>query len=523
VDIDTQHECGEPLVRRPMKADEWSEDYLLSLVKMHQIGAACSKDLDLIRGWLDSSMPMGLAEAVINSDGGWRTDVTRPQYGGTPFPRWVTVLRSMPIRYCPMCFSEDRYIRGRWRIPSLLVCTLHGCYLKDDLKDPALTPTRKGEQVLIRAKASDAALLKGAICCLPEEHKIVKAIWGPFEQAASSSHQPMQDDELGELLAWTLLAWRVVESVALAHVKIVQREQAIGRLPSMARLFKAFGLTVSPDKKGVVRFLKGLRHNVHFMTAYRTFRYLLNAERTRQTVMGHLPLQELQELCAAAAPRPEGHANPGEVAFPEEMARGMSRVQVMALLGASESAVNHWMSNGWLPNVETRTFGNKRLLFINKTDVQRLRSRLASLIYVEEFIAEHMIDWPTYYGLRAGKVLDPVIVGGRRYVSRHQLSALISQLELVCSPKPAGLLIDLPLFGQPTRGLCQTVQTYAALVRAALSGKFPVYRTLDSSGLTAFRVGKEALAWLHTEGLVAMRQVQQSRLRDTRQLDLLEA
>ena len=67
------------------------------------------------------------------------------------------------------------------------------------------------------------------------------------------------------------------------------------------------------------------------------------------------------------------------------------------------------------------------------------------------------------------------------------------------------------------------MQTYAALVRAALSGKFPVYRTLDSSGLTAFRVGKEALAWLHTEGLVAMRQVQQSRLRDTRQLDLLEA
>jgi len=523
VDIETEDECRAPLLRRAMRPDEWSEDYLLSLVKMHQIGAPCSKDLDLIRGWLDSSNPKDLAEAVVNRDGGWRTDVGRPKYGSQPLPRWASVLRSKAIRYCPVCLSQDEYLRSRWRIPSLLVCSLHGCYLKDDLKEPVLTATQKGERVLVRAKANKAALLKGTVYCLPEEHKIVTAIWGPFEQAASTSHKPMQDDELGELLAWTLLAWRVVESVALAHVKIVQREQAIGRLPSMARLFKEFGLTVSPDRAGIVRFLKGLRHNVHFMTAYRTFRYLLNAEQTRQTVMGHLPLQELQELCVAAAPRPGGRANPGEVAFPEEMARGMSRVQVMALLGASESAVNHWMSNGWLPNVETRTFGNKRLLFINKTDVQRLRSRLASLIYVEEFIAEHMIDWPTYYGLRAGKVLDPVIVGGRRYVSRHQLSALISQLELVCSPKPAGLLIDLPLFGQPTRGLCQTVQTYAALVRAALSGKFPVYRTLDSSGLTAFRVGKEALAWLHTEGLVAMRQVRQSGLRDARQLDLLEA
>ena len=518
-----QQVFGGPLVWRARKPDEWEEDYLLTLIRMHGVVDPISSDLDLIRRHHTGSSSPESLEAILNKDGGWRADVSRPRYGAVPFPRWCSVSRGKAIRYCPVCYSQDRYIRGRWRLTSLLVCSLHGCYLKEGLKDPVLTLTRKGERVLNRENATDEALLAESICCLRNEREIVSAIWGPFERAAQACTDPAQDNALGELLAWTLLTWRVVESVALAHVKIVQRVQSIGRLPSMVRLFDEIGLTVSPDREGVRRFLLSLRHNVHYMTAQSVFRHLLAAEKVRRTLMGQLPLHELEELCAAAAPRPGGRATPGEVAFPVEMARGMSRVQAIAALGASEALIDEWMRNGCLPRVWVRRVGQKPLLFIDRTDVHRLRRRLASLIYVEDFIAEHGIDGPTYYGLRSGGFLDPVILRGRRYVFRPQLSSLISQLELVCSPKPVNLSVDLPVFGQPTRGLCEMLDAYASLVRAAVTGTFPVYRDLDRVGLAAFRVGKEALCWLQVEKQRARLRARQASSLQTGQLELLEA
>jgi hypothetical protein len=195
----------------------------------------------------------------------------------------------------------------------------------------------------------------------------------------------------------------------------------------------------------------------------------------------------------------------------------------METLGVSEQLVTQWMHIGWLPRVQTRIIGRKRLHFINKQDVQQLRRRLASLLYVADLLSDHKIDLPTFYGLQAAGLLHPVCVAERRYVTRQQLSALISQLELVSTPKPADLLVDLPLFGQPTRGLCRMMDTYASLVRTALAGRFPVYRDLDATGLAAFRLGQEGLAWVQNENRRAKASARQCSLLDAGQLELLEA
>lgn len=526
MDYDIDFSRGVPLVRRARKPDEWSEDYLVDVVRQHGIRKPTANHLSAVRGFFSGTPHLELAETIINKTGGWRSDNGRPQYGSLPLPRWASVLSSVPIRYCPVCFVQDSYVRTRWRMSALRVCTSHGCYLKEGLRDSVLTWRRPGDMLIERDGATEETLFSRAMCCLPAERKIVSAIWGPFERAADTAAEPLVDNSLGKLVAWTLLAWRLVESVAVAQVKVVQRVESIGALPSVARLFGEFGLSISPDREGVSDFLLGLRHNVHFATAQRLLRTLIQAERSRTTVMGTLPLAELEEFCSAAAPRPGGRARPGEVAFSEEMAVGLSRIEAAKVLGASEQLVTQWMHIGWLPRVKTHVIGRKRLHFINRQDIQQLRRRLASLIYVPDLLSGHKIDLPTFYGLRAARLLDTVCVAERSYVTRQQLSSLICQLEQVSTPYPGNLLVDLPLFGQPTRGLCRMMETFGALVRTALSGKFPVYRDLERPGLAAFRFGQEGLAWLHNENRRAKVWARQSsRLHhaQTRQLELQEA
>jgi hypothetical protein len=49
------------------------------------------------------------------------------------------ILKRKPVVRCPICMVEQRYVRARWRITELPLCTVHGCWLKDDLVEPAVT------------------------------------------------------------------------------------------------------------------------------------------------------------------------------------------------------------------------------------------------------------------------------------------------------------------------------------------------------------------------------------------------
>ena len=80
---------------------------------------------------------------------------------------------------------------------------------------------------------------------------------------------------------------------------------------------------------------------------------------------------------------------------------------------------------------------------------------------------------------------------------------MVCRLELVSTP--ADLTQDgqsYPLLGKYTHTLAQCQGTFGAFVHAALEGRFRVYRCLDSTGLSSFRVGHEGLAWIRNRRIV---------------------
>jgi hypothetical protein len=483
------------LHRRGLKPDEWPETYLAALVRMNGVRKPASFDVDRIRSFLPKTAA-DKGTSYIDDLTMQRCNHGRPQYGALPLPKWASLHRRCAVRYCPICFTEDRYVRTRWRLPQLMVCSRHGCYLKSDAAEPAFTAGIK-RRLLVISEATDEEILKEAVCCLPNEFEVCAAVWGPLERAVQLSPHPFPDDEVGELAAWSLLAWRLLERVAQAHVFGVLRAASMGMLANIALMVGALGVSIAPSREGVLCLLRSLRYNVHHAAALRCIRELIKAERKDPTILGKLPLAELEELLAAAAPQMAVPNKAGHMVFQAERERALSLRQAMHELGANQFQMNHWLRARWFPRVEIRRNGAKRFLFIHRDDVRNVRKYLLSLISVEDFVAEHDLDWPTYLALRRAGVLKPICIGDRRYLRRTDLAVLVSRLELASCPQPAAVLVDRALFSRQLVSMSRFKDTYSSLVQAAIEAEFPVFRDLDRPGLSSFRVGIEALTWIN--------------------------
>lgn len=487
-----------PLLRRELKPDEWPESYLASVVRENGVRRPWRYHIELIRDVLPWYRVDGQETAGIDQVAWSVRRDARPRYGQAPFPKWASCTQYAVIRYCPLCLVDQRYVRARWRLLELPVCTLHGCYLKTNLAEPALTVGYKREDRLHLADATDEQLLVEAVCCLPQEFRHVRDVWAPFERAAEASVDPYTDDALGHLAAWTLLAWRLIEKVTRAHTRQVRKATSHGLLADIVLLFADASLTMAPSREGVQRFLLGLRENVHFKAALNCLRQLMTAEQTERTVLSGLPLAELHDALVAAAPHLPVGTKPGELVFRDERSRAISRSQALDELGVSERLFDDWIRNGKIRQIDIRRLGAKRFIFVGREDVRRVRRLLLSLVNVEDFLTEHGTDWPTYFALRKEGLVHPVQMGDRRYLARSELLALSAQLELLAAPMDTLTGIGVPLFNETMveRAVRQT--NYGDLVRAALDGRFPVYRNLAAPGLSSFVVDVQAMAWLRS-------------------------
>lgn len=485
-----------PLLRRALQPDEWPESYLASLLRENGVRRPWIYHVDQIRGVLPWYRVGGRETDCIDrltlpqTRDGW------PSYGQAPLPRWASIQRNALIRYCPQCMADKRYVRTRWRLVGLQVCTRHGCFLKSNLAEPAVTTAYKRDGLLHLADATDEELLNEAVCCLPHEFRVMRDVWQPLEAAAEASPLPFSDDALGLLAGWTTLAWRLVDKVAGAHVRHIRKAISRGALADAAQLFRELELTIAPHHAGIQAFLLGLRENVHYKAALRCLRQLMAAEQIEPTVLSRLPLANLHDALVAAAPQLAVVTKPGEVVFRQERERALSRRQAQAELGVNDDVMDRWIRTGAFRSVEVRQLGTKRFVFISRDDVLRVRRYQLSLIYVEDFLTEHCLDWPTYFSLRSCRLIAPVQVGDRRYLSRGNVADLISRLELMSAPAADGIGLRLPLFAQATVRLPRSAARYGEFVRSALAGRFPVYRRLDKPGLGAFEVGAEGIAWL---------------------------
>jgi hypothetical protein len=485
-----------PLLRRPLQPDEWPESYLAAVVRENGVRRPWIYHVDQIRSLLPWYRVGGRDTDCIDrltspyARDGW------PNYGQATLPRWAGLQRSSGLRYCPLCMLKSRYVRTRWRLPGLQVCTLHGCFLKSDVAEPALTTIYKRDGLLHLAEATDEDLLAEAVCCMPDQFRVVRKVWGALEVAAEKSPLPFTDDALGQLAGWTVLAWRLVDRVAGAHVRHIRKTISRGALADAAQLFRDVELTIAPHREGIRAFLHCLTENVHYKAALGCLRRLVAAEEIEPTVLGRLPLAHLHDGLVAAAPQLAVMTKAGQIVFREERERALSRNQVKEELGVNDLVINRWIRTGVFRNVEVRQLGAKRFVFISREDVRMARRNQLSLIYVEEFLDEHGVDWPTYFALSRSRLIAPVRVGDRRYLSRGALSDLSARLELLSAPADQLRGPQLPLFSQASVRLARSTCRFGDFVHAALAGRIAVFRDLGKPGLSAFMVGTEGITWL---------------------------
>lgn len=485
-------------IRPRRRPDEWPETYLATLVRSHGVRRPWTYDVDLIRHMLPWEDQVSTAEHTkANARRPYLQG--RPQYGPLPLPLWGSIVRAMPLRYCPLCMADDRYIRARWRISALHVCTVHGCALKSDLVEPALTVHFAQRGRLHLAECDTAQLLEGAACCMPNEFRAASMVWAPFEQMAAKSTDARTDEALGALAAWSLLMWRTLEVVSRIHHKKVIKAPTTGVLTGVGRLVDDLQLDLAPSRSGMLALFEGLRENAHALATQRLLMDLMCDEAKNQTVLSLLPLADLNGLLCAAKPGLAHRTEHGAMAFRQLRTTAMNQAEVKAELGAAgvgSDIIRRLLSNGQLRILQSNGDKGGKHQLIAREDVQRAKKYLLTLMHARDFVAEHELDWTTYVALRQAGLLSDAPTGLRGFIRRSDVALLTSRLELMSAPASSGPRLRWPLFSEQALYAAEQRSTFALLIEAATEGKFQVYRDLDRPGLSAFSMGADGIAWL---------------------------
>lgn len=485
------------LVRTAILPDEWPETYLVSLARAQGLRKPWGHDIDLIRSVLPWEKPS--SDGVVALGRARRPYLEgRPQYGSMPLPPWASVVRAMPLRYCPHCLVEKRYFRTRWRLSGFQACTAHGCLLKSDLVDRALTVnyTRKG---LLQFKdANDERILSGVVSCSPRELAAVSMVWQPLEQMAQQSESPREDETLGQTACWSVLLWRLLEEISRAHHKKVIKRPTMGPLAGVARLIEELGVVTAPSLDGMLALFAALRENIHVLAAKRFLDTLIVQEDRHPTALSTLPLTTLRQRLMSFAPVATPRTAYGEMAFRDLRAHAVNKsvlLEELAPLGAGADVVDHWIRANLIPTTKLSREGMS-YTFVERTDVLQARRAMLSLIHARDFAAEHSLDWRTYKAIRDTSLLSTGALGLRGYLYRKEIVALTGQLELMSAPVHGASTLRWQLFCESTFHIAEQRSTFVAVVKAALRGQIQVYRDLSKPGLSAFSIGVDGIAWL---------------------------
>lgn len=484
-------------VRPPMRPDEWPETYLVKVVRAHGVRRPLIYDINRIRSVLPWEVHERSTTSTRTRD--YRNYVQgRPQYGSAPLPTWASLVRASSIRYCPLCYDEDPYIRNRWRFSSLLVCTTHGCHLKSNLYEPAFTFGRPSGKYEI-AEASRGVVIEGVTCCFGMELRTARLVWSPFESQADEVQNPRLSEELGELAGWTITMWRLLEEVTRAHHKHVLREPVIDSLSGITRLVTDLRIEAYPSREGMLSLFSRLRHNVHAVAARRLLTTLRQSEDLAPTVLSRLPLLELTERLSAAMPQASRPACKGSLAFGKLQGDAMSFAEarhVLEPLGLGAEMLRQWIHLRVFRSVRYVQSGALKYLFIDRQEVKCAQRLLLSLVSKRDLMNEHQIESLTCEALQEIDLLRSRLLGMHSWFRRQDVCLLVNRLEEVSRPTPDASVPTWPLFSASTVQAAHQRAGFAELVEAALQSRFPVYRNLDRPGLSSFAIGAEAMVWL---------------------------
>lgn len=480
-------------VRIPMRPDEWPETYLISLARAQGIRRPNGSAIELIRSALPwEHLPStGIRPSIApppHTQG-------RPRYGGESLPLWASMVRSAPLRYCPQCLAEARYFRTRWRLVGLHACTLHGCFLKSDLFEEAISAYYGRDRWTTVADADDARILDAALCCLPDELHVAKMVWQPLEVLTQTASNPWADKVLTSLVSWSVLLWRFIDAVSLVHHQQVIHEVASGPLARAGRFVKDLDVVTAPSEEGVLALFEGLRENAHVRTGQRFLERLVKQEEAAPTALSSLPLRYLSERLMAISPQVLRITASRPRKFREIHEHAVSRTELMqqlAPLGAGYKTIDRLLQCNRIPSMKVMR-GGSALTFIERKHALQARRALLSLISVRDFIAQHDLDWRTYMAIRDTALIRTGLM--HEFLYRQDISALIARLELMSAPEHESRDPVWRLFRETTVGMVGGSSLFFDVVQAAIQGQIKVYRDLSKPGLSAFSIGIDGIGW----------------------------
>lgn len=481
-------------VRIPMRPDEWTETYLVALARAQGLGRPRASDVEQLRTILLPNMSVAVARPPLGP-ASWPCTPALAQYGDKSLPSGAVFARSGPLRYCPFCLNESRYFRSRWRLTGLHACTVHGCHLKADLFEDALTHylARRNRTNVVDAKPEQ--ILGGTVLCTADELDAIKMVWEPMEKVAQTVSTVEERQRLDTLACWSILLWNLLDVAASAHYQQILHQPTHGELARVCRFVKDFQLAVEPSMQGLLTLFSSFTEDAHYRSAKRLIDALLERQVKEESVLADLPLRELGERIAALAPRILVPRPVGGTALQGVRNQSVCKAALLERLashGPGREAINRLFKRGLIPTTKLLC-GGRDFTLIDKSHAQRAKRVMLSLIHAREFMAEHDVDAITYEAIRHAALLKTGML--RAYLYRPEIASLVTRLELMCSPATDAQGPRWRVFCAATISAVGGRGLFCDFIHAAIQGRFRLFRDLSQPGLSAFSISIDALSW----------------------------
>jgi len=485
-----------PLVRRPLRFDEWDESHFVEIARDHGIRRPGRRDVDRIRAPRPS---IQLSSAVDGSKSMRSTSTSSgyPHYAGSHAPPWAAYSKTTPIRYCPYCFLEARYLRMRWRLSGYHACGIHGCFLKRNLKLTSLSKAEEQRGLCRMDAVSDEQILEDIHLCSAEELAVHRSIWGEMERHLCE--EPVDSSKVlhAELVAWAILTWALVEHVVkIFHARLTHLPY-VGPLKSVSDFLHQRAVQVASSTDGVVEFFRGITEYQAFSGGLRRLAQITSAEKQIPSIFSKINLEPLLQRVSCMRPEFLTRPQAGSNCFSSADGRGMSIKEFSKLIGISAGTASVWVRKRTLKSEERVQSTTSGLRFVPHhllKDFLRSRQRL---ITRDEFSKYHELDEAAVNLLYSSGLVQTVEYGWCRFVTITSVSSLMLKLELHSTPVQQGQGDALfGLFSSDVSSSALNYSEHVALVKAAVTGDVPLFRSLDTPGLSSFSINAEGLLWM---------------------------
>ncbi|NYH17843.1 hypothetical protein GGD41_005071 [Paraburkholderia bryophila] len=386
--------------------------------------------------------------------------------------------------------TRSRHIRSRWRLSVFDVCTIHHIRLKDDLAEPVMTKGYGQENRYFVTEVTDEQLWAGAVCPMPGERRHVERLWSGFERSI------VESDIRGAFkhLTCILFLEALLDALATTSREFEDVPLGIPRSTELAKLVEGYRFPLSATLDGIGNFLDQITEPTHRIVVLARLRRMLIDESHRPTCLSNVPIADLRRRFLLGAQK-NATTSPHALLYPSQ-ARAAGYVtfqRAVSLIGCAPRLLKQLIDSNICQGASVAQYGGRRHIFLPQHTVEECSKWYASIATFEQVMKELGIDRRGLLALLSARLLRPIAVHMPTFFQRSDLTDLCRRLEDVARPFPTKAAHLHPLLGEwiPSSGRYRPASL--KVLTEAFSGKFPVFRQMESSGLSTYFVDHTAL------------------------------